>query len=282
MQAVRLVQQGWSKRKVGRHLGFHHTAVSRWCARAPGHKQIIPTRSSRPKSSPKALDQKIVSAIKRARKKHNRCAVIVHQELLNLGIPVSLSSVKRTIKREGLHRPRSPWKRYHQTSPRPLVEHPGDLVEVDTVHFQTIDRVRFYLYTAIDVYSRWAYARVYTRATTHASVDFIRRARKEALFQFKMLQSDHGSEFSIWFTEQLGVQSITHRHSRVRQPNDNAHIERFNRSIQEECLNDIHPRNPKTYQRAVSDYLSYYNNQRLHLGIDNITPSEKLLMVPRS
>lgn len=65
MQTVRLVPQGWSKRKVGWHLGFHHMAVSRWCARAPGQKHTIPTMSSRPKSSAKALNQTIISEIVR-------------------------------------------------------------------------------------------------------------------------------------------------------------------------------------------------------------------------
>lgn len=69
---------------------------------------------------------------------------------------------------------------------------------------------------------------------------------------------------------------IGHRHARVRQANDNAHIERFNRTIQEECLDRV-PRDFKSYQKAVKKYLTYYNNgARSHMGIDFMTPLQKL------
>ena len=88
-----------------------------------------------------------------------------------------------------------------------------------------------------------------------------------------MIQSDNGSEFSTWFTIQLGVMKISHRHSRVRQSNDNAHIERFNRTIQEECLDRIY-KLPVYYQKAIDGYLPYYNHERLHMGIKLKTPAQ--------
>ncbi|MEW5908042.1 MAG: integrase core domain-containing protein, partial [Patescibacteria group bacterium] len=65
-----------------------------------------------------------------------------------------------------------------------------------------------------------------------------------------------------------------HRHSRVRKANDNGHIERFNRTLKEECLNKVWPINPFVYQKAIDNYLPYYNNQRLHLGLNFRTPAE--------
>jgi len=47
---------------------------------------------------------------------------------------VSLSSVKRTLEHQGLIRKRSPWKRWHFTLPKPEVEKPGDLIQIDTLH----------------------------------------------------------------------------------------------------------------------------------------------------
>ena len=88
-----------------------------------------------------------------------------------------------------------------------------------------------------------------------------------------MIQSDNGSEFSTWFTIQLGVMKISHRHSRVRQSNDNAHIERFNRTIQEECLDQIAP-TILSLRKAIPPYLKYYNTERLHMGINFKTPAE--------
>lgn len=273
MEAVNLVYQGWSTRKVARYLGLASGTVSKW-VRKDHHWGLIPipTLSSRPESHPKQLKKEMVDAIVKQRRKRNRCAEIIHQELLNQGIKVSLSSVKRTLKREGLIRRRSPWKRWHFSESRPEAVLAGDLVQIDTIHF-VIGNKRFYVYTLLDVASRWAYAKVSLRINTYQSLRFVKEAMAAAGFNFKMMQSDHGSEFSVWFTEHVGKLGIAHRHIRVRKSNDNGHIERFNRTLQEECLNKA-SQNPKSFQKAINDYLPYYNNQRLHLGLNFKTPIE--------
>lgn len=273
--AVLLVRQGWSVRKTARYLGFSHCAVLKWLKKAPINLHMhIPTLSSRPKRHPKELKPDIVSAIIEQRKKNNRCAEVVHCELLNKGIVVSLSSVKRTLKRQGLIKRRSPWKRWHFSDERPLAVLPGDLVQIDTIHFVIGDK-RFYVYALIDVASRWAHAKVSSRIAAKQSLNFVKEALQFSGFKFKMIQSDHGPEFSAWFTERLSKLSISHRHSRVRRPNDNGHIERFNRTLQEECLKKIN-QNPKRFQEAINKYLPYYNNQRLHLSLKFLTPHEWL------
>ena len=259
-------------------MGYSQSAVVKWIAKAPSDgRKTIPTRSSRPLSHPGALPMRMVDLIIKQRKKRNRCSEVVHQELLNQGVVVSLSSVKRTLKRNYLLRERSPWKRWHWSFPRPEAEKAGDLLQIDTIHVVPKFGPRFYVYTIIDVHSRWAYAKVSLKANTHNSLRFLKLAQKKASFVFKVVQSDHGSEFSSWFTEGLGVMDVSHRHSRIRQANDNAHVERFNRTIQEECLDAIIPF-PLLYQKAIKEYLPYYNNERLHLGINLKTPLE---VIPR-
>ena len=271
MQAVLLVRQhGWSIRKTARHLGFHHTAIVKWLKKSSmitDGRFVIPTLSSRPSHHPNELSEEMVQAIIRFRLKHNRCAEVVHQEMINAGYSVSLSSVKRTLKRNYLIRQRSPWKRWHFSEQRPLVLKPGDLVQVDTIH---IVPGNLYVYTLLDVFSRWAYARVSQRINTHRSLLFVRFAQRIFPVPFSMLQSDHGSEFSTYFSENI---RINHRHSRVRKPNDNGHLERFNRSLKEECLKEI-PRSFRAYQKTIPEYLDYYNNERLHLGLNLKTPSQ--------
>lgn len=272
-QAVNLVYQGWNHRKVARHFGLGSGTVSKWLKkdRNWGLRPIM-TLSSRPHHHPKQLKQETVDAIVKQRRKRNRCAEVVHRELVNQGINVSLSSVKRTLKRQGLIRKRSPWKRWHFSESRPEAILAGDLVQVDTIHF-VIGKQRFYVYTLIDIASRWTYAKVSLRINTYQSLQFVKEAMKLSGFKFKMLQSDHGSEFSTWFTEHIRKISISHRHSRVRKANDNGHIERFNRTLQEECLNKVNY-NPESFQKAINEYLPYYNNERLHLGINYLTPRE--------
>jgi transposase InsO family protein len=206
------------------------------------------------------------------RLERKRCAEVIHEELRQRGVAVSLSSVKRTLDRRGLTRKRSPWQRWHRSLPRPAVEKPGDLVEIDTIHVVPRRGQRFYIYTLLDVCSRWAFAKATPRINTHRSLRFVREAQTRAPFSFGTLQSDHGPEFSAWFTEHVRKRGLTHRHSRVRRPNDNGHLERFNRTVQEECRFRFLEQTVAAHQRALDAYLPYYNGERPHLGLNLKTP----------
>jgi transposase InsO family protein len=272
-EAADLVRQGWSTRKVGRRFGVGSSTVSKWVKKAKLYGyHPIPTLSSRPKHHPKELSGSLVWKIFQKRLLLKRSSEVVHRELQNEGTLVSLSSVKRTLDRSGLLKKRSPWKRYHAPTPRPDVEKQGDLIELDTIHLLTPEGRRVYVFTLIDVYSRWAFAKAYERATAWSALRFVRQAQKVAPFKFQNLQSDHGSEFSQNFTERI---KISHRHSRVRRPNDNAHLERFNRTVQEECLDRVE-RTMGALNSALRKYLPYYNNHRLHFGINLRAPRELL------
>ena len=273
MDAVRLVKwRGWSTRQAARYTGFSQSTIVKWCQRdRNAGMRPIPTRQSIPKNQPNALPDNIVALIVAKREKLKRCAEVIHQSLLRDGIAVSLSSVKRTLDRKGLTNKRSPWKRYHPPQVRPLASNPGDLVQIDTIHFLENGN-RTYVYTLIDVCSRWAFAQAFKKISAGNSIAFLRKAQAKASFKFQCIQSDHGPEFSQHFTERIG---INHRHSRVRKPNDNGHLERFNRTLQDECLRQCRV-NAKAHNRALQKYLPYYNGQRLHMGIDFKTPQEIL------
>jgi transposase InsO family protein len=277
-EAVELLRKGWSTRKVARWSGYSQSAIVKWSTRAKvwGYG-AIPTRSSRPKTSPAALSREVVSAIINERVGRRRCAEHVHHALKERSVIVSLSSVKRVLDRCNLRKKKSPWKRPHDATPRPEVTHPGALLQADTIHFVFPDGSRLYVYTLIDLFSRWAYAEVVERIGAERSVQFIRRAKRKAPFSFILVQTDHGSEFSTWFTHGLQRMGIAHRHSRVRQSNDNAHVERFNRTIQEECT-DRTAHTLLNLQKEVATYLVYYNTKRSHMGINYQTP---LQLIPR-
>ena len=272
MQAVLLVRKGWSIRRAARHTGFSHGAIINWLKRAPQDgRSVIPTLSSRPWHHPHELSNGLVSKILECRQKYHRCAEVLHYLLLKDGILVSLSSIKRTLKRSGLIYP-SKWKKWHKYPPRPLASKPGILVQIDTI-FDGEPKKRLYVYTLLDVYSRWSFALPQDRITTHRSLSFVREAQKISPFGFQTLQSDHGPEFSKWFTKRIGEHGISHRHSRVRTPSDNGHLERFNRTLQEECLLRI-PRSLKSWRKEIPEYLHFYNTERPHMALEMKTPLE--------
>lgn len=272
-KAVEMVRSGKSVSEVARYFGYTKGAVSKWVKKAPAFGcRIIPTESSRPFHHPAELKPELVDKIIKYKLKYRRCSDVIHRHLINDGIEVSLNSVKRKLDEAGLTKKRSPWKRLHLSVKRPLAEKPGDLVMVDTIHLMVSEKKRIYVYTLIDVYSRWCYALAIERINTRRSIEFLNEAQSVAPFKFNCIQSDHGSEFSQHFTERI---EILHRHSRVRRPNDNSYLERFNRTLQEECLKYISIDVSKINDQ-IPTYLSYYNNERLHMGINFQTPNNMI------
>lgn len=274
MEAANLViKKGWSVRQVARHTGFHHSTIVRWTqkAKSRNNSKAIPTESSRPKNHPNRLSQEVVQAILDRRKAHNRCAEVIHYELSQDGVGVSLSSVKRTLKRHNLTYP-SKWKKWHQYPPRPLPESPGILVEIDSMH-DGICVEDLKVYALIDVCSRWAQAKPVRRVNSWQSAKFLMDVRQAAPFQFQTIQTDHGSEFAKWFSKKVAAEKLEHRHTRVRKPTDNSHVERFIGTLQRECLARI-PKNFKSWQKEIPEFIHYYNTARPHMGLNMKTPIE--------
>ena len=273
--AVRLVKyRDWSMRKTARHLGVEPSTISRWVKLDPtGGLRLIPTQSSRPHHHPHELSLIIIGRILELRAERDQCAEILYHRLSEEGVVISLSSVKRILKRHGISR-FSKWKKWHQYPVRPLPEKPGILVEIDSVHEgPPADRVS--AFALIDVNSRWGYAEPTRRATSRATAQFVERARLTAPFVFQTIQTDHGSEFSKWFTKVVEHGGTMHRHTRVRTPTDNAHVERFIQTLQRDCLHRI-PRSFKVWQKEIPEYLRYYNEERPHMGLNYQTPIEVL------
>ncbi len=260
-------------RAASRHFGYAPSAISRWVKMLyKNGNNPISTQSSRPKTSPNKTSKELERKIIKERIKTGRCSEVIHRTIVEGGDKVSLSTVKRILNKTYLIKKRSPWKRCHPPIKRPKVEKTGDLVEIDNIHLMTGDRQRIYVTTLIDVYSRLAYAKAYKRIGSSTSVRFTNEARRKLEIDFNMLQTDHGSEFSNWFVQRI---KTNHRYTRLGKPNDNAHIERFNRTIQEEFL-DKTKRSVKEINSGLPAYLKYYNEERMHLGINFKKPKQMI------
>ena len=238
-------------------------------------KWNIPTLSSAPKTHPNALNENIVAAILRIRQCKYECAEIIHYKLAKEGINVSLSSIKRVIKRNELWRKK---RRYRWNEKRPLPTAPGELIQTDTVHYvNPLNHSKMYIYTVIDLYTRMAYAKISPNLSEKGAAETIFEAQEYMQFPFKMVQSDNGAEFQYHFQGRLNSKGIKTRHSRVRHPNDDAHIERFNRTLRKECIGQYNPnKNINFIDSKLNRFIRYYNYDRIHLGIGLKTPYEVL------
>lgn len=162
---------------------------------------------------------------------------------------------------------------------RPLPARPGELVQTDTIHHvDPFSGRRLYYYTVIDLYTRMTYARVHPRILPGLAAKTILEAREYFGFSFSMVQSDNGPEFGRYFEQELKRAGITTRHSRLGRPNDNAHIERFNRTLQEECIGHYWRRSVplQRQQEKIDNYIRFYNEERVHLGIQMRAPAGML------
>jgi transposase InsO family protein len=279
--AVNLVLvDGLSISQAAQRAAIHRSTLWRWLQRweqlrFDARHKYLPTISSRPHTFGRAVDEIVVERIRYYRIKYGRCAAIVHAYCLQEGTVVSLSTVRRVLRRLGLV-VRRRWQRYRAPTPRPVADAPGKLVQTDTVHlWHGSHFTKTYLYTMVDVYSRWAYAEHHRHISQELSYQFLKRGEAYAGFHFQTIQSDNGAEFGKWFEDTMAANGTTVRHSRVRKPNDNAFIERFNRTVQEECISKYDPEQPPI-DRKILTYLAHYNDERLHLGLQCKTPASML------
>ncbi len=239
----------------------------------------IPTTISRPHTSPTAVSQELVQLVLDVRARLKRCAEVVWHHLVTvLGVSVSLSSVRRILWRSGVARGRK--NRVRSDNPRrPLVTAPGELVQTDTIHHvDPKSGRRLYYYTVIDLFTRMTYVILAPKLRQGLAAQAVLKAQEQWGFPIAMVQADNGPEYSRYFEQQMHRANIQTRHSRLQRPNDNAHIERFNRTIQTECIGYFWNRSvPFSRQQAMlTAYLEYYNNKRVHLGIQMQTPAEML------
>lgn len=243
-------------------------------------KWLIETNTSRPHTCSRAISHEIVRRIMELRSILKRCAEVIWNYLkIEDGIQISLSSVRRILKRnhafDGVRK-----NRVKPDNPRrPHPTRPGELVQTDTIHYICpITYRRRYVYTVIDLFSRVAYAEMHDSIRPGIAADVIMRAQAHFGFNILMVQADNGPEFGRYFEQVLKSKTITVRHSRLGRPNDNAHIERFNRTIQEECLGSRISSSvaTATIQAKIDKYIEFYNTKRVHLGLQLRKPIEML------
>lgn len=299
-----LVLECKPQKEVARQAGVYRTTIWRWKKKweeQNKHAQLtndnrphrqagakfrwdivkwdIPTLSSAPHTHPNRLSDDVVQKIIALRKTHARCAEVIWYELSQANTMVSVSGVKRVLDRHHLTHHWSKWKKRRKNIPRPATSAPGALVEVDTVHYvDQISGKRVYITTVIDLYSRMAYARPSYKLLPGEAAKAIVLAEQKFGYKFLTVQSDNGPEFSRYFTAILSQHGIRHRHTRIHKPNDNAHIERFNRTLRDECIGHHKPGKLTLalLTKKLNDYLDYYNHNRLHLGLQCKTPIQML------
>lgn len=148
----------------------------------------------------------------------------------------------------------------------------GFLLCLDTIVVYWKSKKR-YILTAIDYWSKVAFARMYTTHSSYSAYDFLHRLYYVLDGKIGNIQTDNGSEFKKYFDQGLEKLNIPHYHSRARTPKDNPVNERFNRTLQEEfiALGNMTD-NTKIFNQKLTEWLIHYNFQRPHQTLDYMPP----------
>jgi transposase InsO family protein len=93
-------------------------------------------------------------------------------------------------------------------------------------------------------------------------------------YKIKSVQTDNGLEFYKSFDDYLKQENITHYWSYPRSPKSNAYIERFNRTLREQFFDTYQYdlRDIENVKEDLEDYLFWYNRQKVHEGLNWLTP----------
>jgi putative transposase len=150
---------------------------------------------------------------------------------------------------------------------------PGDLVQMDTIAIFTSGLKR-YIFTAIDVSTRFAFAYTYASNSSSHGNDFLGKFLKVAPFVTRRVQTDNGGEFASHFDHHCQESGLTHFFNYPRHPQSNACLERFNRTIQEQFARpyELYLDELAVFNARLMEYLIWYNTEKPHRGIGNRPP----------
>jgi len=158
----------------------------------------------------------------------------------------------------------------------------GHLVALDTIE-RFVFGIRRYIITFEDIHTRFAFAWGTSSHASLAAKEFFGLCLKVFPYPITFVLTDNGSEFKKHFDIELRRLHLVHYHTYPKTPKMNAHMERFNRTVQEEFV-DYHANlllDTEAFNRKLMDYLAFYNTQRVHFAFDNkLSPVGFMLSLP--
>jgi len=177
------------------------------------------------------------------------------------GIDISTTAIYKLYKKKGLIR--KPQKKLPWYAPLkdPIIPNaPGDVVQMDAKYIWEDNR-RKYQRTFIDIYTGIQFATVTSTMTAEDTVNAFLEAEKYFPFKILGIQTDNGSENRGDFHQHLGQKGIAHYFIPKSSPNWDGAVERAHGVIDQEYY-----LNPTRPWKTLTEYLQFYNYERIHLG----------------
>lgn len=156
-------------------------------------------------------------------------------------------------------------------------KYPGSLVQVDTKHLYILGK-RFYLFCAIDGFSRYGYVSVFETGSSQSARRFLGELATYFPFRIIAVQTDNGSEYLLNFHQGCQDLGIQHYFSDPHCPQQNGRVERFIKTAVYEFFNRQEDLLPEIglVRESCWRFNFKYNQQRFHQALKYQTPKEHL------
>ena len=191
-------------------------------------------------------------------------------------VAVSPSSVYRVLKNADLL---NRWNRkaskkgtgFHQ----PLKAHEHWHIDISYIN---ISGTFYYMCSVLDGFSRYIVHWEIREAMKESDVEIIlQRAREKFPETQPRVISDNGPQFiSKDFKEFIRISGMTHVKTSPYYPQSNGKLERYHKTIKSTCIRVKTPLSLEDARSVVSEFVTRYNNERLHSSIGYVTPKDKL------
>jgi transposase InsO family protein len=269
--------QGRSLSDLSREFDIPREVLSRWWQRitTDGLGGLAP-RSRRPQRS-HPIAPRVVRRILQLRRRRLGPARIAAL------VGVSAKTVHRVLTRHGqarLPRPsRPPARRYEKSRP-------GELLHVDIKLLPALRDARYdYEFAAVDDFSREAIVAITTEQTSAAATAFLEQVVRDLPYRVEAVLTDNAFAFTMRhalhsdrqtrFEEACRSLDIVHHLLRPRRPQSNGKVERFFRTVDDECLALQRRWTFGHRNRAVERFVWFYNHERPHLSLNGMTPVQR-------
>lgn len=189
----------------------------------------------------------------------------------------SPSTVYRILKHAGLL---NKWNQIKSSSKgsgykQPIVPHQQWHTDIKFVNFKGSF---LFLISVIDGYSRYI---VHHELRSSMQELDVQETVQKALDKFPdykpRIITDNGSQYiSRDFAHFIKFAGLEHVRISVKYPQSNGKIERFHRTIQNECIRKTALLSIGDAQQQIQEFVEYYNRKRLHSSLYYLTPEDYL------
>jgi transposase InsO family protein/transposase-like protein len=192
---------------------------------------------------------------------------------------VSESSVYRILKQQGLITAPAYDLIRASNEFKDKTNRVNEMWQTDFTYFKIMGWGWYYLSTVLDDYSRyiihWQLGPTMKETDVEDTINAAMLKSNLKINEKPKLLSDNGSCYIAGdFKKYTAEQEIKHIRGRVRHPHTQGKIERYHRSMKNVIKLDVY-HSPMQLKNALQKFVHYYNYERYHESINNVTPAQK-------